>query len=59
MTIRAITEILEDAISTRCVKNFRRKYQKTILPYVNKAFLSFDKEENHSSLKAFPIILHS
>jgi hypothetical protein len=29
------------------------------LLYVNKASLSFDKDENQSTLRAFPIILYS
>jgi hypothetical protein len=59
MTIRANTEIVQDAISTRCVKFLGGNIKKTKLHHVHKAFLSFDKDENHSTLRAFPIILHS
>jgi hypothetical protein len=33
--------------------------KKPKLPNVNKALHSFDKDENHSNLRAFPIIHHS
>jgi hypothetical protein len=59
MTIRIITEILQDAISTRCVKFLGGNIKKTKLLHVDKAFLSFDKDENHSPLRAIPTILHS
>jgi hypothetical protein len=59
MTISAITEIFEDAISARCVKNFGRKYEKIKLQYVKKSFLYFHKDENSITIRAFPAILHS
>jgi hypothetical protein len=59
MTIRAITDILQDAISTRCVKILGANNKTPKLRYVKEAFLTFDKGENHSTLRAFPLILHS
>jgi hypothetical protein len=38
MNITAITKILEDAISTRFVKNFGRKYQKTKISICKQGF---------------------
>jgi hypothetical protein len=59
MTVRAITEILKDAISTRCVKILGGTTKKPKYHYVNKAFFSFDKVENYSGTKSCPTIRHS
>jgi hypothetical protein len=59
MTIRAITEILQDVISTRCVKSLGGNNKKPKYPYVNKAFLCFNKVETHSNIRPCPTILYS
>jgi hypothetical protein len=60
MTIRAITEILQYAISKRRVKHFRRKYQKNPkFSNGNNAFFSLHKVDIHSKIRACRAILQS
>jgi hypothetical protein len=59
VTIRAITDIRQGAISKRFVIILEGNKKKPKYQYVNNAFFSFDKVETHCAIRYYPTILHS
>jgi hypothetical protein len=59
MTIRAITEILQYAISKKCANILGGNTKRTLISICKQDFLSFDKVKSHSTIGAYRGILQS